>query len=37
MVDEVVALGFPFSVVLADSLDGESGDFTSALHRLGLR
>jgi SRSO17 transposase len=37
LVEELVALGFRFSVVLADSLDGESGEFTSALQRLGLR
>ncbi len=37
IVEELVALGFRFSVVLADSLYGESGEFTSALHRLGLR
>ena len=37
MVEEVVALGFHCSVVLADSLYGESGEFTSALHRRGLR
>ena len=36
IVEELVALGFRFSVVLADSLYGESGHFTSALHRLGL-
>jgi SRSO17 transposase len=27
-------MGFRFSVVLADSLYGETGEFTSALHRL---
>src|SRR5258707_10033536 len=37
LVEELVALGFRFSVVLADSLYGESGEFTSALHRLGLQ
>src|SRR6266481_283911 len=37
IVEKLVALGFEFSVVLADSLYGESGEFTSALHRLGLR
>jgi SRSO17 transposase len=37
IVEELVALGFRFSVVLADSLYGESGEFTSALHRLGLQ
>jgi hypothetical protein len=36
-VEELVALGFRFSVVLADRLYGESGEVTSALHRLGLR
>ena len=37
IVEELVAMGFRFSVVLADSLYGESGEFTSALHRLGLQ
>jgi len=37
IVEELVALGFHFRVVLADSLYGESGEFTSALHRLGLQ
>jgi SRSO17 transposase len=37
IVEELVALGFRFSVVLADSLYGESGEFTGALHRLGLQ
>ena len=32
-----MALGFRFSVVLADSLYGESGEFISALHRLKLQ
>src|SRR5262249_49498159 len=36
IVEELLALGFRFSVVLADSLYGDSGPFTSALHRLGL-
>jgi SRSO17 transposase len=36
LVEELVALGFRFSVVLADSQYGESSEFTSALHRLGL-
>ena len=36
MIEELVALGFRFSVVLADSLYGESGPFISALHRLKL-
>jgi SRSO17 transposase len=36
IVEELVALGFRFSVVLADSLYGESGAFISALHRLHL-
>ena len=31
------SLGFRFSVVLADSMYGESWDFTHALHRLALR
>jgi len=33
LVEELLALGFRFSVVLADSLYGESGEFISALHR----
>jgi SRSO17 transposase len=37
IVEELLALGFRFSVVLADSLYGESGPFISALHRLHLR
>jgi SRSO17 transposase len=37
IVEELVALGFRFRVVLTDSLYGESGPFVSALHRLGLR
>jgi SRSO17 transposase len=37
IIEELLALGFRFSVVLADSLYGESGPFISALHRLGLR
>jgi SRSO17 transposase len=37
IVEALVALGFRFRVVLADSLYGESGEFTSALHRLGRR
>lgn len=37
IIEELVALGFRFRVVLADSLYGESGPFISALHRLGLR
>jgi SRSO17 transposase len=32
----LAALGFRFSVVLADSLYGESSDFTSAVSRLGV-
>jgi SRSO17 transposase len=36
IVEELVALGFRFSIVLADSLYGESGEFISALHRLKL-
>jgi SRSO17 transposase len=36
IVEELVALGFRFSVVLADSLYGESGEFIGALHRLHL-
>jgi SRSO17 transposase len=37
LVEELVALGFRFSVVLADSLYGESGEFIGALHRLHLQ
>lgn len=37
LIEELLACGFHFSVVLADSLYGESGPFISALHRLGLR
>jgi SRSO17 transposase len=37
LIEELLALGFRFSVVLADSLYGESGPFISALHRLQLR
>jgi SRSO17 transposase len=37
LIQELTALGLRFSVVLADSLYGESGAFISALHRLGLR
>jgi len=36
LIEELQAHGFPFSVVLADSLYGESSDFTRALHRRGL-
>jgi SRSO17 transposase len=36
IVEELLAMGFRFRVVLADSLYGESGPFISALHRLGL-
>ena len=36
IIEELVALGFRFSVVLADSESGESGAFTGALHRWGL-
>jgi SRSO17 transposase len=37
LIEELLALGFHFSVVLADSLYGESGTFISALHRLSLQ
>jgi SRSO17 transposase len=37
MIEELLALGFHFSVVVADSLYGESGPFIAALHRLGLQ
>jgi SRSO17 transposase len=33
LVEELLALGLRFSVVVADSLYGESGEFISALHR----
>jgi len=36
LIQELTAQGFHFSVVLADSLYGESWDFTHALHHLGL-
>src|SRR5258708_8492550 len=36
IVEELLAVGFRFSVVLADSLYGESGPVIRALHRLGL-
>jgi SRSO17 transposase len=36
IIEELLALGFRFQVVLADSLYGDSGPFTSALHRLRL-
>jgi SRSO17 transposase len=36
IIEALLALGFHFSVVLADSLYGESGPFVAALHRLGL-
>ena len=36
IIEELVALGFHCSVVLADSLYGESGPFIAALHRLHL-
>jgi SRSO17 transposase len=36
-IEELLALGFHFSVLLADSLYGESGTFISALHRLHLQ
>jgi SRSO17 transposase len=37
LIQDLQALGFQFSIVLADSLYGESGEFTAALHRLGLQ
>lgn len=37
LIQELAVQGFHFSVVLADSLYGESGEFISALHRLGLQ
>jgi SRSO17 transposase len=37
LIEELAAQGLHFSVVLADSLYGERGDFTHALHRLGLQ
>jgi SRSO17 transposase len=36
LIQELAAKGLHFSAVLADSLYGESYDFISALHRLGL-
>jgi SRSO17 transposase len=36
LVEELLAMGLRFSVVLADSLYGESGPFIAALHRLHL-
>jgi SRSO17 transposase len=36
LIQELMTQGFHFSVVLADSLYGESGEFLSALQRLGL-
>jgi SRSO17 transposase len=36
LIEELQAHGCAFSVVLADSLYGESGEFTAALHRRGL-
>jgi DDE superfamily endonuclease len=36
-IEELLALGLRFSVVLADSLYGESGPFSSALHRHHLQ
>ena len=36
LIQELAAEGFHFSVVLADSMYGESGDFTNAVERLGL-
>jgi SRSO17 transposase len=36
LVQQLAAVGFHFSVVLADSLYGESYDFTSAVSRLGV-
>jgi SRSO17 transposase len=37
LIQELAAQGFHFSVVLADSLYGESSDFITALERLGLQ
>jgi SRSO17 transposase len=37
IIEELLALGFRFRVVLADSLYGESGPFIAALHRLHLQ
>ncbi len=37
IIEELLACGFRCSVVLADSLYGESGEFISALHRLRLQ
>jgi SRSO17 transposase len=37
MIEELLALGLRFSVVVADSLYGASGPFIAAWHRLGLQ
>jgi hypothetical protein len=37
LIEELLAVGFRFRVVLADSLYGESGPFIAALHRLHLQ
>src|SRR5262249_1407064 len=37
IIEELLALGLRFHVVLADSLYGESGPFVAALHRLHLQ
>jgi SRSO17 transposase len=37
IVEDLLARGFPFRVVLADSLYGESPEFIGALHRLQLQ
>jgi SRSO17 transposase len=36
LIQQLATLGFRFSVVLADSLYGESSDFTGAVSRLGV-
>jgi SRSO17 transposase len=36
LIRELAALGFRFSVVLADSMYGESSDFTGAVSQLGV-
>jgi hypothetical protein len=37
LIEELRRSGFRFSVILAESRDGDSGPFISAVHRLGLR
>jgi SRSO17 transposase len=37
LIQQLVALGFRFEVVLADTVYGENATFMNALHHLGLR